>query len=284
MKFTHIINPVKVSESSDLFIAQPVTFETMRRAQQFAANEIEVNLITTQYPEDYSIITEFFTKTKDLDRSILDFGTFEKQRKLPLLKDILDRAVNYDSEADYIVYTNVDIAVQPHFYLFIKQKIEEGHDAFIINRRTISESYSLKTLAEAYADYGESHPGYDCFVFKKEIYTHFNLENICIGAAFVGLGLYLNLKLFSGSFSEINDKHLSFHIGNDKIWKEESNNQFEKFNKAEFEKIRKNFEKEYSTVNDIIDMAFTSLKKVDDFKVQPLKSSLKSFFRKFKLF
>src|SRR5690554_6353663 len=124
IKLTHIINPVNVSEASDLFVAQPVTFESMRRAKQFAANEIEVNLITTQYPEDHSIIPEFFTKTKDLDRSVLDFGAFDKQRKLPLLQDILDRAVDYDTEADYIVYTNVDIAVQPHFYSFINQKIK----------------------------------------------------------------------------------------------------------------------------------------------------------------
>lgn len=280
IKLTHIINPVKVPETSDLFVAQPVTFETMRRAKLFAGNEIEVNLITTQYPEDHSIIPEFFTKTKDLDRSVLDFGAFEKKRKLPVLKDILDRAVDYDSEADYIIYTNVDIAVQPHFYLFIKQKIEEGHDAFIINRRTISDRYTLKTLAEAYADYGEAHPGYDCFVFKKELFNNFNLGNICIGAAYIGLALYLNLRLFSQSFLELNDKHVTFHIGNDKIWKEESNNQFEKFNKTEFQKIRDNFEYDYSSINDIVQSAFPSLKKPNAKKEASFTSKIKSFFIK----
>ena len=284
-KLNHIINPVNVSEASDLFVAQPVTFETMRRAQQFAANEVKVNLVTTQYPEDHSIIPDFFIKTKDLDRSILDVGSFKKERKLPLLKDILNRVFDYDSQTDYIIYTNVDIAVQPHFYAFVNQKIKEGHDAFIINRRTISNHYTITTLAEAYTDYGEAHPGYDCFIFKKEIYTKFNLENICIGAAYVGLALYLNLRLFSQSFSEINDKHLTFHIGNDKIWKEESNNQFEKFNKAEFKKIKDSFESDYSSINDMLNEAFPTLKKENDKrdndkKEMPIKSTIKSFFKK----
>ncbi|WP_417237261.1 hypothetical protein [Bizionia paragorgiae] len=279
-KLFHIINPVKVNKSSDLFKAQPITFETIRKAKEFAGDVLDVNVITAQYPEDIEIIPEYFQQTPNLNRSIIDFGTFKKKRKLPLLKDILQRAVDYDTKADYIVYTNVDIAVQPHFYLFIKQKIEEGHDAFIINRRTISDRYTLKTLAEAYSDYGESHPGYDCFVFKKEIYSNFNLENICIGAAFVGLALYLNLRLFSNSFLEFNDKHLTFHIGNDKVWKEESNNEFEKFNKTEFQKIKDNFESNYSSINDIISAAFPSLKKVDDRKQAATKPSLKSFFKK----
>ena len=30
LKITHIINPVKVNESSDLFVAQPITFESMK--------------------------------------------------------------------------------------------------------------------------------------------------------------------------------------------------------------------------------------------------------------
>ena len=86
MKFTHIINPVKVSEASDLFVAQPVTFETMRRAKQFAGNEIEVNLITTQYPEDHSIIPEFFTKTKDLDRSVWILEHLKRRESFLYLK------------------------------------------------------------------------------------------------------------------------------------------------------------------------------------------------------
>ncbi len=239
LRLTHIINPVSVTEASDLFVAQPVTFETMRRAKLFAVNEIEVNLITTQYPEDHSIIPEFFSKTKDLERSVLDFGAFEKKRKLPLLQDILQRAVEYDPKADYIVYTNVDIAVQPHFYSFIYQKIQEGYDAFVINRRTVSENYTLKTLEEAYADYGEAHPGYDCFVFKLILHEKMELNNVAIGVSKVGITLLANLITFADNLAFFKKEHLTFHIGEDKVWLNKNLNDYYLHNCNEAYKVYK---------------------------------------------
>ena len=48
LTLAHIVNPVTVSERSDLFVAQPVTFETMRRAREAARPEVEVALLTAQ--------------------------------------------------------------------------------------------------------------------------------------------------------------------------------------------------------------------------------------------
>ena len=143
LKISHIINPVLVPESSDLHVAQPVTFETMRIAKEFAKNQVEVELYTAQYPEDRELIPDFFNKTKDLDRSILDTGTFQKKRKLPLLRNILDR-LNNSTDADYLVYTNVDISVVPSFYVAISSIVISGYDAFVINRRTISKAFTGK--------------------------------------------------------------------------------------------------------------------------------------------
>jgi len=141
MRIAHIINPVIVGESSDLFVAQPITFETMRIAQEFARGHVDVALYSAQYPEDRSIVPEWFQITPDLDRSIFEIRSFYKKRKLPLIKDILDRL--YDaSDADYFIYTNVDIALMPHFYVAVNKIIETGYDAFVINRRTISQEYT----------------------------------------------------------------------------------------------------------------------------------------------
>jgi hypothetical protein len=52
--FAHIINPVIVEPTSDLYVAQPVTFETMRIARDFATGQVAVKLLTTQYPEDHA--------------------------------------------------------------------------------------------------------------------------------------------------------------------------------------------------------------------------------------
>lgn len=117
-KFAHIIHPLIVPESSDLYKAQPVTFKTMEIARDFARDELEVEFYSAQYIEDREIVPNVFVMTPDLDRSILDFGDFKHRRRLPLLKDILDR-LYAATDAEYFIYTGVDIALQPYFYLTV---------------------------------------------------------------------------------------------------------------------------------------------------------------------
>ena len=45
---------------------------------------------------------------------MLDVVNFSIPRKLPLIKDIVDRATAA-TNADYVIYSNVDIGVVPHF-------------------------------------------------------------------------------------------------------------------------------------------------------------------------
>jgi hypothetical protein len=215
---THLINPVKVPKTSDLFVAQPVTFESMRRAKDFAQQEIHIDLVTAQYEEDTEIIPNYFNSTPNLTRSILDVGAFNKKRKLPLLGDLLDKAYQYNPQADYIIYTNADIALMPHFYLFVKQKIEEGYDAFVINRRTIPGHYNLQTIDLAYSEIGEKHPGFDCFVISMKLYDKIQLHNVAIGVSKVGITLIANLLAFSQKFKVFDEEHITFHIGEDKVW------------------------------------------------------------------
>ncbi len=221
MKIAHIVNPVNVTEKSDLFIAQPVTFETMRRAKQFAtlSNDLEVELYFTCYEEDLAIKPLGFNETKLLEKSILSYKNFDKKRKLPLIKDILDRLYE-SSDADYFIYTNVDIAVMPHFYTEVNSIINNGYDGFVINRRTIDEKYtSIDEIPQMYSDIGEKHPGYDCFVFRRDAYPHYDPSTACIGANWIGRVLISNLILHSKKFKLFKHKHLTFHIGDDRSWK-----------------------------------------------------------------
>jgi hypothetical protein len=82
---------VIVPESSDLFAAQPITFETMRRARAAARNVADVALLCAVFPEDRPLVPNDFVATPELERSALDFGEFKIPRKFPLIKDILDR-------------------------------------------------------------------------------------------------------------------------------------------------------------------------------------------------
>ncbi|MBN1464393.1 hypothetical protein JXA02_01435 [candidate division KSB1 bacterium] len=238
-KIGHIINPVIVPPSSDLYIAQPITFASMKVAKEKAAGQLDIQLFSAQFKEDIPLIPPYFTRTPDLERSILDFGRFSKNKKLPLIQDILDRLYQ-NSDAEFFIYTNVDIALQPHFYLEVNHLLDRGYDAFVINRRTISSAYkSVTELPMMYKDPGKMHPGYDCFIFKRELYPKFKLGRVVIGTNRIGLTLITNLISYSQKMKIFRDLHLTFHIGEERSWRDSIFDDYIQFNLAEYLAISK---------------------------------------------
>lgn len=270
IKIAHIINPVKVDKSSDLYIAQPITFETMRRARDFARNEVAVELISTQFVEDLPMVPEGFTKARNLERSVLDNRSFIFQKKLPLLEDILDRLYECSPEADYLIYTNVDIALMPYFYMAVKRLIGQGYDAITINRYTISDSFSdIMDIPLMYAEVGEPHGGYDCFVFKRSLYPAFFLNNVCIGASRVGNALLLNLLCHAANYCVIKNEKMTFHIGNDEQWKSEKQSEYFTYNTRRLDEIiehydNKNILPEHKLIHQMICRQKHILRQSDD--------------------
>ncbi len=217
--FTHIINPVKTGPKSDLYKAQPITFESLRRAQVFAKStcpNLAVQLFTTQFIEDHAIIPSYFTKTPDLTRSIIDVFGPSCHKKLPLIADILNSVLPFLPNQGYLIYSNVDISVQPYFYTAINDLVNQGHDAIAINRRTIDDQ--LTTLDMMYATLGKRHVGIDCFVFPNAFLKHFHWENGFIGSGPVGMFFCINMISQSQHFLWLEDAHLTFHLGDDKRW------------------------------------------------------------------
>jgi hypothetical protein len=123
------------------------------------------------------------------------------------------------SNADYLIYTNADIALMPQFYLAVKRFIEKEYEGFIINHRTIDKKFSsLDQIPMMFSEIGEKHPGCDCFVFKRDLYPKFLLGNVAIGCAFFALTLRTNISVISKRFKHFRDLHLTFHIGNNRAW------------------------------------------------------------------
>jgi glycosyltransferase involved in cell wall biosynthesis len=241
----HVVNPVFVPEESDLYYAQPITFETMRRAKESALDTIDVTLYSAHYPEDKKMVSDYFVSLESLTRSVMDVGQFGKQRKLPLITDILDRLYE-SSDAEYLIYTNSDISLKPNFYSAVDEIIHQGYDAFIINRRTIPNTYrKIDEIPLMYEEIGEPHPGYDCFIFKRDIYPKFRLRNICIGINYVGLALLKNLECHANKFKVFDDLHFTFHIGNDKPWKKDEYEDYRKHNELEYHKALEDLDKEF---------------------------------------
>jgi hypothetical protein len=217
-KFAHIVNPVHVEPGSELAVAQPITFETMRTAQRYAAGDVVVELFTTQFAEDDPARPTDFLHTPNLERSVLDVGRFQDPRRLPLLTDVLKRLFDA-SNADYLIYTNVDIGLQPHFYVAVDHLVDAGYDAFVVNRRTLAQTYhNVGDIPLMYASLGRPHRGWDCFIFRRAAFPHYDLGNVCLGMPRVGLALLANLMVHSDRFREFKKLHLTFHLGDPRGW------------------------------------------------------------------
>ena len=201
-------------------------------AKENTLSNYKVDLYTIQYEEDKEIIPKYFTVLPNLKRSILDIDFNLKNRKLPLIGDII-QSLYYNSTADYFIYTNADIGLMPHFYNYIAQKIEAGYDAVVVNRRRLLAEYTkVEELPLIYADLGASHPGFDCFVFKRELVEKMVLADICVGISFIGVALMHNVFSFAEKPLFVPDAHLTFHIGTDVLVPR--NNAFYQHNKNEF--------------------------------------------------
>jgi hypothetical protein len=217
IKLVHIINPVSSEPGSRFHFVQQVTLESLRVAIR-NLEDIQIELLSAQYPEDREMLTPIFTPTADLTRSVLDIARFQINRKLPILQDILDRAFQ-GSQAEYVIYTNIDIGLQPDFYQAVKDFILQGYDAFVINRRTVSDQYnSVTQLNDIYQDEGKPHRGWDCFIFPRSWIPELDLGTVCIGTPLVGLALLSNLIAREENFKEFKNKRLTFHLGDDKTW------------------------------------------------------------------
>jgi len=229
----HIVNLFKPSNDSDLKLAQEVTISSMLAARNACSEPSKVQLLSAQIREDRNVVSQGFVATQNLDRNVFELGTFSKKMELPILKDILDRLYK-ESVAEYLIFSNVDIGVQPDFYNAVSRFIDDGNDAFIINRRRISDRFtSVNQLAEMYKENGKKHPGFDCFVFKRELYPKFSLAEVCIGVPFIGITLAQNIFCFAKQSRVFTNEHLTFHIGME-IFKGRAPKQYFNYNRAQF--------------------------------------------------
>jgi hypothetical protein len=246
LTLAHIIHPGVVDPASDLVIAQPITFESMRIARDFAAGRVDVNLYAIQHHDEERLaLPGCFVRTPDLTRSVGDIKAFAVRRKLALLKDILDALYAADP-ADYLIYTNVDIALLPHFYWMVSQIIAQGYDAFAINRRTIPGKYkSVDEIPLMYAELGEPHPGWDCFVFRRDLYPAFDLGTACIGISWIGRVIITNMAALARKFRVFEDLHLTFHIGDSRVWQSSRFQDYQEHNRNESKRVLVNFDRIY---------------------------------------
>lgn len=222
-QFTHIINPFAVPSGSEHDIAQRVSFASLRNSVAYAEEHgVSVEVLAVCYPEDAPAVEAPARLLPPLERSVQDIRAIKPVRKFPLLVDILEAGARH-GVGEYLVFTNIDISTQPHFYVEVQKILTSGEyapRACLINRRLISSHYtSVSELPAMYADTGFPHPGYDCFVFPRAWVQDLCLERVCIGTRHFDYLLIANLDLLSNHRLMIyRDICLTFHIGNDETW------------------------------------------------------------------
>ena len=138
----------------------------------------------------------------------------------------------------------------PQFYLCVSQIIQNGFDAFTINRRTISDNFAdVYHLPQMYSMIGVPHGGHDCFIFRRDLFPKFDLGNVCIGANWVGTVLLANLMVHANRFTIIRDAHLTFHIGDKKDWKSDSNSEYRLFNQQQAREVVETMDRKYGPLD-----------------------------------
>jgi hypothetical protein len=217
-RFAHVVNLYAAAPGSAAAFSQDVTLRALRCAWDWARPRLAIDLCAAVFPDDEPLVPDFFSRRIRLSRSILDCTREHDGRRLPLLVDILSGAREF-READHVIFSNIDIAPMPYFYLSLAQLLSQGYDAFIVTRRTIHASFgSCDDLPLMYAEVGTAHPGCDCFVFKRDLLARMHLGRVVVGSEFVALALRANLTALAGRMRIFRDLHLTFHLGDERAW------------------------------------------------------------------
>ena len=222
-RFVHAVNffPSPGAEQARVATAMRIAREDDARSLAVAGSASgEVLLVNVQSDQDPDQTPEGFVRARDLDRDVRNLATFRHPRPIPLLFDILDRLVGQAGPDDYVIYTNADIRVQPHFYRTLRELIAYGFDAITINRRTIGNQDAFPSCDSPLilAESGILHGGFDCFVFQRALYDRFVGNNACVGTARVMRGLLHNIVSHADQMLMLRNVALTYHHGNDVLW------------------------------------------------------------------
>jgi hypothetical protein len=205
----------------------------MRAAAQADAGD--VRLVNVQSAADPDLTPQDFVRAEDLVRDVSEVETFAITQPFPLLFDILERVGALAEPDDFIVYTNADIVLMPYFYRCIRDFIAYRFDALTVNRRIIGNITSFPVGSSfALAEVGSNHPGFDCFIFRRQQLNTYVRSNACLGVPWVGRSLLYNMVARAERMLMLKNVSLTYHYGDDKAWKCSTFDDYSKFNKRQY--------------------------------------------------
>ena len=221
LRLAHIVSPVDRPTSEELGFAQSISFEAQQEALKLAPSHIELTYIALHYRREAIELPSFYHHRFFLSRSINDICPSSRPKYLPLIAEIMALAAQVD--ADYYIYSNIDIILQPYFYAFLSNYLslkqtydgsDNKYEALIVNRRRIPYlRMSYRKLSAYSTRWGATHPGFDCFLLSKRLLHRLFLGSICVGVPFIGVAMAYNVFAYAQRWKLFEYENLSFHLG-----------------------------------------------------------------------
>ena len=215
MRLLHVVNPVgEKLPQAVLVAAQRLSFQSQYIASEASFKGLQLEWMAVLDKRDANcVLPPFYTHRHFLRRYVGDMTEAILPRRLPLIGDIMQAAL--EVEADFYLYTNIDICLQPHFYAFLLPYLQRGYQGLIINRRRIPKYFDwpYEALSAYSSRYGRSHPGYDCFVCSRLVAERLFFSTICVGIPFIGVSFAHNLFAHARPWRLFENEDLTFHLG-----------------------------------------------------------------------
>jgi hypothetical protein len=239
-RIVHFVNPFRSPHGDCDDRTQSLSYETMRRARAFLP-DVPVHLAAVVAETELDCVPKSFEMAGILNRSVDQNRQFDHPAPLPYLFDILGLGARHAKNLAerhglapddvYLIYTNADICLMPYFYATVAGLIAHGFEAITINRRTIPQyERNLGNLEKMYAEYGQSHSGYDCFVFPLSQFDRYVTSHACVGRDFVARSLLYNMVANSKHMAMLRQAHLTFHVGDEREWSDPKLKDYGEFN------------------------------------------------------
>jgi len=251
-RISHVVNWFKGDEATNAL--QIITADTIRTAARLAecvegsssglpgilkrsflggrTRLAKPRLIACVAQNEPEMVPAGFRASDPLTRTILDLRGFNVPRHLPLLFDIIERGAHSAYSEGFLVFTNADICLMPHFYHSVRHVLARGVDCLVINRRVVGQLSTYGSERHiATSEVGTRHAGFDCFVFPVAWVKRFIYTDACVGAGAVMRSLLYNLVAQAKRMLIMRAAHLTYHFGDDGAWAESKLMDYVAFNR-----------------------------------------------------
>lgn len=209
LKVLHLINPYAIEQAHGQALMQ-LTLQSIEEAAKCYPLSFDLHVLAVTNNKDNITLSAFFDQRPTQLRTLQDIDASFARLSYPLMQDLLNCALA--ETFDYLIYTNMDIILMPHFYRYLEAFIP-SNDAIVINRRRVADRELIPSLALLQAELGWSHPGFDCFVLQRSLVAKLQFEEICIGVPFLESAFTHHIAAYARNPLYVLDAHLTLHVG-----------------------------------------------------------------------